>query len=123
MQQTKIIFLWKGSSVYNPVNSQYISEAIRDAVAYEDIILNGKEYNKGFSVQKWVRLKGLKLDKRILLYVANYQNSINKKAQVRFNSKIKSVLEIGSGRQLSINNNSFAVDFKSDRGKLFLITQ
>ena len=122
MQQSKIILFWYGSSVYNPVNTQYISEAIRLTSPYEDIILNGKEY-KGASSAKWVRIKGLKLGNKILLYVSNYRNSISKKAQIKLNSKLKSVLEIGTGKQLSINNNSLTVDFKSDRGKLFLISQ
>jgi hypothetical protein len=122
MQQSKIILFWYGSSVYNPVNSQHISEAIRWAGPYEDIILNGKEYKGASSPQQWARIKGLKLGKRILLYVANYRNSITKKAQIKFNSKIKSVLEIGTEKQLPISNNSFSIDFKYDRGKLFLIT-
>jgi hypothetical protein len=122
MQQTKMILFWYGSSVYNPVNSQYISEAIRWAAPYEDIILNGKEYN-GASSQKWVRIKGLKLNKRILLYVTNYRNSVNKKAPISLRGRVKSVLEIGTGKLLPLNNNSFTVGFKSDRGKLFLITQ
>jgi hypothetical protein len=122
MQQSRMILFWAGASIYNPLNSQHISEAIRWAGPYEDIILNGKEYTGVFS-QKWVRIKGLKLNKRILLYVANYRNSITKKAQIKFKGKIKSILEIGTGKQLSISKNSFSVDFKSDRGKLFLITQ
>jgi hypothetical protein len=123
MQQSKMILFWYGSSVYNPVNTQHISEAIRWASPYEDIILNGKEYNDAFSAQKWVRIKGLKLGKHILLYITNYRNSISKKAQIKLKGKIKSVLEIGTGKQLPVNNNSFSVGFKSDRGKLFLITQ
>jgi hypothetical protein len=123
MQQSKIIFFWYGSAVYNPINSQYISEAIRWGGPYEDIILNGKEYKGIFSTQKWARIKGLKLGKRILLYVANYRNSISKKAQIKLNFKVKSILEIGTDKKLPVKNNSFSVDFKSDRGKLFLITQ
>lgn len=123
MQQSKMILFWAGASVYNPVNSQHISEAIRWASPYEDIILNGKEYKGIFSPQKWLRIKGLKFNKHILLYVANYRNSITQKVQIKFKDKIKSILEIGTGKQLRINNNSFSVDFESDRGKLFLVTQ
>jgi hypothetical protein len=123
MQQSKMILFWYGSSVYNPVNTQHISEAIRWTAPYEDIILNGKEHKGASSSQQWLRIKGLKLGKRILLYVANYRNNPDKKAEINLNNKIKSVLEIGTGQQLIINNSSFTVDFNSDRGKLFLVTQ
>lgn len=123
MQQSKMILFWYGSSVYNPLNSQYISEAIRWAGPYEDIILHGKEYKGASSPQQWTRIKGLELDKHILLYVANYRNSVTIKAQIKLNFKVKSILEIGTGKLLPVNNNSFSIGFKSDRGKLFLISR
>ncbi|MCF6175659.1 MAG: hypothetical protein L3J71_07820 [Victivallaceae bacterium] len=123
MQQSKLIMFWKGAAVYNPINLQYISEAIRWTAPYEKIILNGNEYKGAVSPQQWVRIKGLKLDNHILLYVANYRNLQSKTATINFKSPIKSVLEIGTGQELINNNNSFTVSFKSDRGKLFLITQ
>jgi hypothetical protein len=123
MQQSKLIMFWKGAAVYNPINLQYISEAIRWAAPYEKIILNGNEYKGAFSPQRWVRIKGLKLGNHILLYVANYRNLQSKTATINFKSPIKSVLEVGTGQELIKNNNSFIVNFKSDRGKLFLITQ
>ena len=120
MQKSRIILFWYGCSVYNPLNSQYISEAIRLAAPYENIILNGTKFSN-FSAQNWVRVKGLKLDNKILLYVANYRNSIDKIANIKLNKQIKSILEIDTGKTLKIENNSFEVNFKSDRGKLFLI--
>lgn len=123
MQQSKLILFWKSAAVYNPLNLQYISEAIRWAAPYEDIILNGSKYTGAVSPQQWVRIKALKLDNYILLYVANYRNLQSKTATINFNSPIKSILEIGTGKELTNNNNSLTVNFKSDRGKLFLITQ
>jgi hypothetical protein len=123
MQQSEMILFWVGPAMMNPINSQHISEAIRWASPYEDIILNGKEYKDASSNKKWVRIKGLKLGKRILLYVANYRNSISQKAQIKLKGKAKSVLEIGTGKQSPVSNNSFPIGFESDRGKLFLITQ
>jgi hypothetical protein len=122
MQQAGMILFWHGPAVFNPVNLQHISAAIRLAAPYEDIILKGEKYKRVFSPQQWVRIKGLKLNKRILLYVANYRNAETMKAQIKFKAKIKSILEIGIGKQLLVNDNSFSIDFKSDRGKLFIVT-
>jgi hypothetical protein len=123
MQQAEIILFWYGPAVYNPVNSQHISEAIRWAEPYEDIILDGKKYNGASCSRPEIRIKGLKLGERVLLYIANYRNPVDKKAQIKLTEKIKSVLEIGTGKKLPVSDNSFTLDFKSDRGKLFLITQ
>jgi len=67
MQQSRLIMFWKGAAVYNPINLQHISEAIRWAAPYENIILNGKKYKEAFSAQQWLRIKGLKLDNKISL--------------------------------------------------------
>ncbi|MCF6177368.1 MAG: hypothetical protein L3J71_16565 [Victivallaceae bacterium] len=122
MQQSKLILFWKGAAVYNPINLQYISDAIRLVAPYEQIILNGRVYNSVRADQAWVRIKGLKLNNKILLYVANYRNAIDKTVKIIIKEQIRSVVELGLERDITQGGNSFITNFKSDRGKLFLIT-
>jgi hypothetical protein len=121
MQQSKLILFYTGPSMLDPVNLQHISEAIRWAGPYEEIILKGSKYSRATSPELWVRIKGLRLGKRVLLYVANYRNAIDKPVQVKLQDRVKTVLEVGLGKQVAVKQNHFNVDFRTDRGKLFLV--
>ena len=121
LQQSKIVLFWSAIPVLNPLNVKYISEAIDELRPYEEIILRGREYAGAQPKQQWARVKGLELDGRILLYAANYRNPVSEKVTITVKEKIKSVLEISTGKQIPVINNSFPVSFETARGKLFLV--
>lgn len=120
MQQSRIVLFWHGHSVFNPINSQYISQAIRCAAPYEDIILNGSAYT-GLQAPEWLRVKALKLDRRILLYAANYRNPQAQEAKISV-AGVRKVLDVSSNREIPITADTFVADFTNTHGKLFLLT-
>ncbi len=121
MQQSKVIMFWVAPEPMNPLNLQFISDAIRQAGPYEEIILNGQQIKINASPE-WVRVKALQLNKQILIYVANYRNDISQKAKVRLPGKAVKVLDSETGNAVPLTDNSFETDFRSSRGKLFLAT-
>lgn len=121
MQQAKVIMFWVAPAPMDPLNLQYISDAIRQAGPYEDIILNGRSEKLNASPE-WVRINALQLDKQILIYVANYRNDASLKTKVTLTSRAVSVLDIESGKAVPLADNSFETDFRTSRGKLFLAT-
>lgn len=121
MHQAKIIMFWVAPAPMDPLNLQYISDAIRQAGPYEDIILNGKQIKLNASPE-WVRVKALQFEKQVLIYVANYRNDVSLNAKIRLPGHAVKVLDIESGNQVTVKNDSFETDFRSSRGKIFLAT-
>ncbi len=121
MQQSRVIMFWVAPAPMNPLNLQFISDAIRQAGPYEEIILNGRPIKLNASPE-WVRINALQLDKQILIYVANYRNDASLKAKVNLTGRAVKVLDIESGKTVPLADNSFETDFRSSRGKLFLAT-
>ncbi|MDD2478937.1 MAG: hypothetical protein PHS31_03500 [Victivallaceae bacterium] len=121
MQQSKVIMFWAAPAPMDPLNLQFISDAIRQASPYEDIILNGNSV-KLQTTPEWVRVNALQLNKQILVYVANYRNDVGHKIQVHLPSKAISVLDVETGKNLPLTGSSFETDFRSSRGKLFVAT-
>ena len=61
------------------------------------------------------------LGKKVLLYAANYANPVGREETVSFPSAPKKVIECATGRSVPVKGRGFAFNFKSDRGKLFLV--
>ena len=68
-----------------------------------------------------MRLKGLRLGKKVLLYATNYDNVVGPAETVVFPSAPKSVLDCITGRKIEVKGNGFSFDFKTSRGRLFLV--
>ncbi|MFH2069107.1 MAG: hypothetical protein ABII89_06585 [Candidatus Omnitrophota bacterium] len=121
MQQSRVIMLYIAPTPMNPLNLQFISDAIRQAGPYEDIILNGQQIKVNASPE-WVRINALQLNKQILVYATNYRNEVSLKAKIHLTGKAVKVLDIENGKTVPIADNFFETDFRSSRGKLFLAT-
>ncbi|MFH2071024.1 MAG: hypothetical protein ABIJ11_07490 [Elusimicrobiota bacterium] len=122
MHKAPGIILYASYAAFDPLNLSPVTEAIRLTQPYEDFFIDGEIYNeiKAEPVD-WVRVRALKYNDKILLYVANYQNNPEKKVSVILKEKPGSVIELATGEAVTMDGKKFYLDFQSDRGKLFLI--
>ena len=98
-----------------------MTEAIRIARPYEDFFVDGVPYSGMKGKSPRLRLKALKLGGKVLLYASNYANVVGPLETVVLPFSPKSVLDCASGKPVSSKGNEFSFDFKSSRGKLFLL--
>jgi len=120
MAQSRLIEYWMSYGMYNPRNLRHIAEGIRQLSPYENILLDGKEVNSVKSSAKFLRIKALKLDKKLLIYVSNYQHPANLKAPVDIGVPVKKLTALVNGKAVKINGNKFIFDSSVERGQLFL---
>ena len=83
--------------------------------------MDGKKYTEAKAGSPRVRLKALKLGGKVLLYATNYDNIVGPTETVNFPSAPKSVLDCITGKRIEVTGNGFSFDFKTSRGKLFLV--
>ena len=121
MQKPKIIVFYAGATLFNGPTLAPVVDAIRIARPYEDFFVDGVKYTGMTAKSPRVRLKALRLNKKILLYATNYDNLTGPVETVTFPADVKSVLDCTTGKKVTVKGNSFSFDFKSSRGKLFLV--
>ena len=121
MQKPKIIVFYSGATLFNAYNLLPVVEAIRIARPYEDFFVEGKPYREMKGHSKRVRLTALQLGRKVLLYAANYANITGPVEKVTFPAVPKSVLDCAANKKIAVRDKGFSFDFKSDRGKLFLV--
>ncbi|MBE6373969.1 MAG: hypothetical protein E7055_18105 [Lentisphaerae bacterium] len=121
MQKPKIIVFYAGATLFNTPTLAPVVEAIRIARPYEDFFVDGEKYTEAKAASVRVRLKGLKLGGKVLLYATNYDNIVGPAETVNFPSAPKSVLDCITGKKIEVKGNGFSFDFKTSRGKLFLV--
>ena len=121
MQKTKILVFYSGATLFNAYNLFPVVEAIRIARPYEDFFVDGKHYSKMTAGSSRVRMTALELGKKVLLYANNYDNTIGATEKITFPTAPKSVLDCANNKKLKVSDRGFTFDFKSDRGKLFLV--
>lgn len=120
MAQSRLIEYWMSYGMYNPRNLRHIAEGIRQLSPYENILLDGKEVNSVKSSAKFLRIKALKLDKKLLIYVSNYQHPANLKASVDIGVPVKKLTALVNGKAVKLSGNKFIFDSSVERGQLFL---
>ena len=121
MLKCRVISFYAGATLFNAPTLAPVVEAIRIARPYEDFFLNGRRCRPYTSDSKWLRTLGLKLENKLLLYAANYRNNPSAKATIVFDEKIRNVIDCSNNEKLQIKDNSIAIDFKNERGRLFLV--
>ena len=122
MQQSRLIIYWMSYGMFNPLNLAWIAEGTRQLSPYEELLLNGKPYTAAVSSEKRIRIKGLKLDKKLLLYVANYQHALDLTARIDIGAKVNRITALLDGTTVKTENNGFIFNSAIERGQLFLIT-
>ena len=121
MQKPRIIAFYAGATLFNAPTLAPVAEAIRIAHPYEDFFVDGEKYAEAKADSARVRLKALKLDDKILVYAANYDNITGPVETMHFPSVPKSVLDCISGDKIEVKDDGFSFDFKESRGRLFLV--
>ena len=121
MQKPKIIVFYAGATLFNAPTLAPVVDAIRIARPYEDFFTDGVKYTGMKAKSARVRLKALSLKNKVLLYATNYDNLTGPMETVTFPAAVKSVLDCTTGKKVTVKGNSFSFDFKSSRGKLFLV--
>ena len=121
MQKPKLIIFYAGATLFNAPTLAPVTEAIRVAGPYEDFFVDGKAYTAMKGKAPYLRLKALKLGNKVLLFAANYANPVGKAETVTFPTAPRKVIECSTGKKVTVNGKGFSFDFKSDRGKLFLV--
>ena len=121
MQKPKMIVFYAGATVFNAPTLAPVVDAMRIALPYEDFFTEGERYRDFKGSASFLRLKGLRLGKRVLLYAANYADDAKKIVTVNFPAGIKSALECDGQKKLPVNGDSISFDFQKDRGRLFLL--
>jgi hypothetical protein len=120
MAQSRLIEYWMSYGMYNPRNLRHIAEGIRQLSPYENILLDGKAVDSVKSSAKFLRIKSLELDKKLLIYVSNYQHPANLKGTVQIGLPVKKLTALANGREVKISGNKFVFDSSVERGQLFL---
>ncbi|MBO4647160.1 MAG: hypothetical protein J5806_03275 [Lentisphaeria bacterium] len=121
MQKPQIIIFYSGATLFNAPTLAPVVEAVRIAQPYEDFFVDGEKYTEAKAGSVRVRLKALRLGKKVLLYATNYDNVVGPTETVVFPSAPKSVLDCITGKKIEPQNNGFSFDFKTSRGRLFLV--
>ena len=121
MQKPKLIIFYAGATLFNAPTLAPVTEAIRVAGPYEDFFVDGKKYTAVKGGKPYLRLKALSLGKKVLLYAANYANPVGRQESVTFPTAPKKVIECSTGKSVPVKGKGFSFNFKSDRGKLFLV--
>lgn len=121
MSKARLIEFYAGATLFNAPTLVHVVKAIEIALPYEDFFVNGEVYSGMKSSLGYVRLKGLKLDNRLLLYATNYNNPTGTPVTVTFPQRIRKVTDCESGTVLPAGNDSFSFDFKTERGRMFII--
>lgn len=123
IHQAPGVIFWKTAGFFNALNLAQVSRAIRLTQPFEDIFLKGEPYTAISAEPDWVRVRALKYEERILLYTANYRNDPTISVFINLKNipeKVR-VTDVATGELVELTANGFYTDFRSARGKLFLL--
>ncbi len=121
MQKPKMIVFYAGATTFNAPTLEPVMAAIRIALPYEEFFTEGVRFYDFQKTAPYLRLKALSLGKRVLLYAANYTDTIAKQVTVTFPKPLLSAIECDGGKNLSMSGKEITFDFQKDRGQLFLL--
>ena len=119
------VLFWTVAATLNAVNLAQVSEAIRLTQPYEDILLDGEACKDLRTSPANLRVRALKHGNRLLVYAADYDNSDDTDAPATvtlLQGTVAEVLDVAADRPVPVVSNGFTTDFRSDRGKLFLMS-
>ena len=122
MHKAPGILFWSDVGTLNALNLAQISEGIRLTQPYETFFLEGEPCEALADPSGDTRVRALKLDDRVLVYVARYAGDPTTRSHVRLKvGRVTAVQDVASGRTIAVARNGFFSDFVSDRGRLFLL--
>jgi len=120
INQSPGMFFWVSTGFMNPLVLRQVITAINTTVEYEDFFTKGIPENITIEPAA-LCVDALRLDKKIIVYVSNYDLADNIMADVKIKGMINKVTDMETGKSMVFSENSFSVDFSKERGRIFLV--
>lgn len=121
INQSPGVFFWEASGFLNPLVLRETMTALKTAVPYENIFLNGKPVKVDIAPSA-LNIDALKLQNKMLVYASNYNLNANLKARIEIPSySIAKVTDLEAKSQLTHSESSFSIDFEKEKGRIFLL--